>query len=219
MNAKTDELIQEFVVHGGDPQEWWKEWHGSYSIAPTDSAPIVRDRSDGRFLELVRWDWEKPNMRPGAPLINARVEKLATGFWAPAFTAARCVVPMRGYFEWTGEKGAKFPHYLHGDGRIGRRVGRLRSSGGCRGLCRFGRLRRGRIRRGGGVTAGLRLRGEEPQVQALERADREHGGSPSAPPGRGSGDRPYSTGHARTRVWRGAGCPGLTADTAAAGES
>ncbi|WP_159576078.1 SOS response-associated peptidase [Microbacterium sp. 8M] len=119
MNAKTDELIQEFVAHGGDPQEWWKEWHGSYSIAPTDSAPIVRDRGDGRFLELVRWDWEKPkNMRPGAPLINARVEKLATGFWAPAFTAARCVVPMRGYFEWTGEKGAKIPHYLHGDGLL-----------------------------------------------------------------------------------------------------
>jgi putative SOS response-associated peptidase YedK len=119
MNAKTDELIQEFVVHGGDPQDWWKEWHGSYSIAPTDSAPIVRDRGDGRFLELVRWDWEKPkNMRPGAPLINARVEKLATGFWAPAFTAARCVVPMRGYFEWTGEKGAKIPHYLHGDGLL-----------------------------------------------------------------------------------------------------
>jgi putative SOS response-associated peptidase YedK len=119
MDAKTDELIQEFVANGGDPQEWWKEWHGSYSIAPTDSAPIVRDRGDGRFLELVRWDWEKPkNMRPGAPLINARVEKLATGFWAPAFTAARCVVPMRGYFEWTGEKGAKVPHYLHGDGML-----------------------------------------------------------------------------------------------------
>ncbi|MFB7843648.1 SOS response-associated peptidase [Microbacterium sp. NPDC056052] len=119
MNAKTDELIQEFVAGGGDPQDWWKEWHGSYSIAPTDSAPIVRDRGDGRFLELVRWDWEKPkNMRPGAPLINARVEKLAAGFWAPAFTAARCVVPMRGYFEWTGEKGAKIPHYLHSDGLL-----------------------------------------------------------------------------------------------------
>lgn len=119
MDAKTDELIQEFVANGGDPQDWWNEWHGSYSIAPTDPAPIVRDRGDGRFLELVRWDWEKPkNMRPGAPLINARVEKLATGFWAPAFTAARCVVPMSGYFEWTGEKGAKIPHYLHGDGLL-----------------------------------------------------------------------------------------------------
>lgn len=25
---------------------------------------------------------------------------------------------MRGYFEWTGEKGGKTPHFLHGDGRL-----------------------------------------------------------------------------------------------------
>ena len=119
MNADVDELIQEFVAGGGDPQEWWKHWHGSYSIAPTDQAPIVRDRGDGRFLELVRWDWEKPkNMPPSRPLINATIEKLTAGFWTPAFTAARCVVPMSGYFEWTGEKGAKIPHYLHGDGLL-----------------------------------------------------------------------------------------------------
>lgn len=119
MDAKTDELIQEFVAEGGKPEDWWKSWHGSYSIAPTDDAPIVRDRGDGRFLELVRWDWQKPPSRPkGAPIINARIEKLVTGFWAPAFTAARCVVPMRGYFEWTGEKGNKTPHFLHGDGLL-----------------------------------------------------------------------------------------------------
>lgn len=116
MDAKTDELIQEYVAGGGDPQEWWREWNGSYSIAPTDRAPIVRDRGEGRILELVRWDWEKPkNMPQGRPIINARIEKLNTGFWAPAFTAARVVVPMRGYFEWTGEKGSKTPHFLHGE--------------------------------------------------------------------------------------------------------
>ncbi len=119
MDAKTDELIREYVAVGGKPEDWWKDFHGSYSIAPTDDAVIVRDRGEGRFLELVRWDWEKPKNRPtGAPIINARMEKLATGFWAPAFSAARCVVPMRGYFEWTGEKGDKTPHFLHGDGLL-----------------------------------------------------------------------------------------------------
>lgn len=64
----------------------------------------------------MRWDWQKPPPTPtGAPIINARIEKLATGFWAPAFTAARCVVPMRGYYEWTGTKGHKTPHFLHGE--------------------------------------------------------------------------------------------------------
>ena len=119
MDAKTDELVREFVAEGGKPEDWWKSWHGSYSIAPTDDAVIVRDRGEGRILELVRWDWQKPPSRPqGAPIINARMEKLPTGFWAPAFTAARVVVPMRGYFEWTGQKGDKTPHFLHGDGLL-----------------------------------------------------------------------------------------------------
>lgn len=118
-DTKTDEMIREYVAEGGKPEDWWKEWSGAYSIAPTESAPIVRDRGEGRILELVRWDWQKPANRPtGAPIINARMEKLATGFWAPAFSAARCVVPMRGYFEWTGEKGDKTPHFLHGDGLL-----------------------------------------------------------------------------------------------------
>ena len=119
MDATTDELIQQFVIEGGRPEDWWRDFHGSYSIAPTDDAVIVRDRGEGRLLELARWDWQKPANRPqGPPMINARIEKLATGFWAPAFTAARCVVPMRGYFEWTGEKGDKTPHFLHGDGLL-----------------------------------------------------------------------------------------------------
>ncbi|MFS2281379.1 SOS response-associated peptidase family protein [Microbacterium sp. OR21] len=99
MDTKTDELVREFVGQGGNPEDWWKSWHGSYSIAPTDYAPIVRDRGEGRILEFVRWDWRKPaNRLKGAPIINARIEKLATGFWAPAFTAARCVVPTRQKF-------------------------------------------------------------------------------------------------------------------------
>ncbi len=119
MDATTDVLIREYVSEGGKPEDWWAEWHGSFSIAPTDDAVIVRDRGDGRLFERVRWDWEKPKNRPrGGPIINARIEKLSTGFWAPALSAARCVVPMRGYYEWTGEPGDKTPHFLHGDGLL-----------------------------------------------------------------------------------------------------
>lgn len=74
---KTDELIREYVADGGKPEEWWKSWAGAYSVAPTQDAPIVRDRGEGRILELVRWDWQKPANRPkGAPIINARMEKV-----------------------------------------------------------------------------------------------------------------------------------------------
>ncbi|MEV8172675.1 SOS response-associated peptidase family protein [Microbacterium sp. NPDC077486] len=50
---------------------------------------------------------EASNCPKGAPIMDARIEKLDTGFWLPAFTSARCVVPMRGYFEWTGRRATR----------------------------------------------------------------------------------------------------------------
>lgn len=89
-----------------------------YNIAPTDPVAIVRP--GGRFareLVLVRWGlipgWVKD---PGqfSTLINARAETLAE---KPSFRTAlrhkRCLVPANGFFEWTGRRGAKRPHYIH----------------------------------------------------------------------------------------------------------
>ncbi|MFH8253019.1 SOS response-associated peptidase [Microbacterium sp. B2969] len=115
MDKHTDELIQEFVAAGGRAQDW----AGSYSIAPTQSAPIVRERLEDdvvdRQIELARWDWDRPASRPTVPIINARMEKLPERFWVGAFSRARCIVPMLGYYEWTGEKGSKTPHWIHSD--------------------------------------------------------------------------------------------------------
>ncbi len=117
MNRETNELIEEFVAQGGRAHDW----RPSYSVAPTSDAPIVRewageDGTVNREVTLARWDWPKPASRPtGAPIINARMEKLPTGFWVGAFSNARCIVPMRGYYEWTGPKGDKQPHFIHSD--------------------------------------------------------------------------------------------------------
>ncbi|WOF23864.1 SOS response-associated peptidase [Microbacterium betulae] len=118
LNATTDELIREFVAQGGRPQDWRPGWEPAFSIAPTDLAPVIRAH-EGRELELARWDWPKPTNRPkGPPIINARIEKLTGAFWRTGFARARCLVPMTGYFEWTGEKGDKTPHYIHGTGLL-----------------------------------------------------------------------------------------------------
>lgn len=120
LSSKTNELITEFVVKGGKPEDW----RPTYSIAPTTNVPIVRERAeDGdirRELTLARWDWPKPANRPGGgPIINARIEKLPTGFWVGAFSNSRCIVPMApGYFEWTGQKGSKHPHLIAGEGLL-----------------------------------------------------------------------------------------------------
>lgn len=120
MNKETDEIVREFVAHGGD----LRDWKGVYSVAPTQDAPIVREWAGDngevhREATLARWDWEKPPSMPQSrPLINARVEKLAAGSWTGAFSTSRCIVPMVGYYEWTGKPGAKIPHFLHSDGLL-----------------------------------------------------------------------------------------------------
>lgn len=75
-----------------------------YNIAPTQHATVVRIFEDRRQLATMRWSFvpswsDQP--KPGAPLINARSETVAT---SPAFRAAfrrrRCIVPCSGFYEW-----------------------------------------------------------------------------------------------------------------------
>ncbi|MEF2976630.1 SOS response-associated peptidase [Subtercola sp. YIM 133946] len=134
MNKETDDLILEFVARGGDPQEW----RPSYSVAPTDDAPIIRQRAprssdpaDGagagagagvsdeaeREIELAQWGlkpaWSKPK---GPAPINARLETVATnGMFRSAFASHRCIVPMIGYYEWQQWADGKQPYFIHGE--------------------------------------------------------------------------------------------------------
>jgi putative SOS response-associated peptidase YedK len=112
-------LIQEFVASGGD----YRDWRPSYSIAPTDVVPIVRERVDKQTGEVRRsvdaavWDFHPAFMRDSKrPNFNARIETVTSnGLWKGAFAASRAIVPMRGYYEWTGEAGHKQPHFLHSE--------------------------------------------------------------------------------------------------------
>jgi putative SOS response-associated peptidase YedK len=119
----TNELIEEFVAQGGNVQDW----RPSYSIAPTDTVPIVRERRDANSGEVTRWldeaVWDfhpafiKESKRPN---FNARIETVTTnGMWKGAFASSRCIVPMLGYYEWEdleeGGKKVKQPHFIHGD--------------------------------------------------------------------------------------------------------
>ncbi|MGA0565872.1 SOS response-associated peptidase [Rathayibacter sp. KR2-224] len=117
LDDHVDELIQEFVAAGGD----YQDWRPSYSIAPTDVVPIVRERVDKQTGELKRsidaavWDFHPAFMRESKrPNFNARIETVTSnGLWKGAFASSRAIVPMRGYYEWTGEPGHKRAHFLH----------------------------------------------------------------------------------------------------------
>lgn len=119
LDDHVNELIEEFVATGGD----YDDWVPAFSIAPTNRAPIVRERasSDGavqRSIDLATWGLRPAWAKPGGPApINARMETLATnGMFRTAFAGQRCLVPMTGYFEWTEEKDGKQPHFIHGGG-------------------------------------------------------------------------------------------------------
>ncbi|MBO0983041.1 SOS response-associated peptidase [Rathayibacter sp. SD072] len=117
MDSETDELIREFVAAGGRAADWAPD----FSVAPTDSAPIVRERlHDGaleREIELASWgftpSWAKGK---GPSPINARLESVASnGLFRGAFAKQRAIVPMRGYYEWEARADGKQPWFLHGE--------------------------------------------------------------------------------------------------------
>lgn len=120
MDKETNDLIEEFVLDGND----YRDWSISYSIAPTDPVPIVRERRDAesgvvtRTVEPAVWDFHPAFVKESKrPNFNARIETLTTsGLWKRAFATSRCLVPMRGYYEWTERDGLKIPHFLHGAG-------------------------------------------------------------------------------------------------------
>lgn len=83
-----------------------------YNIAPTQPILVVRRRDGGRELTTLRW-----GLRPAwasAPMINARVETVATKpSFREAFHHRRCLVPADGFYEWQRADGRKLPYYLH----------------------------------------------------------------------------------------------------------
>lgn len=93
-----------------------------FNIAPTQEAPVIRASADGaREVALLRWGlvpfWAK-DLAIGSRMINARSETAAEKpAFRQAFRSRRCVVPASGFFEWTGEAGARVPHAITVAGR------------------------------------------------------------------------------------------------------
>lgn len=113
-------LVDALELDGTRPEF---EWSSAYSVAPRTRAPVVHDRliDNQRVREAFLPTW---GLRPswakekGPRPINARLETAATnGMFRAAFSSARALVPMTGYYEWQeavedGKK-VKNPSYVH----------------------------------------------------------------------------------------------------------
>ena len=89
-----------------------------YNVKPTQEVLILAKPA----LEplVARW-WLLPSWFKGedvkgwkATTFNARIEEAKE---KPAFRAVwrygRCLIPAAGYYEWTGDRGAKQPHFIY----------------------------------------------------------------------------------------------------------
>ena len=92
-----------------------------YNIAPTQEHVIARAEREEVVAEAARWGlinaWAKDAKR-AARQINARAETVhESRAYRAAFARRRCAVPADGWYEWTGPKQARQPHWIHrGDG-------------------------------------------------------------------------------------------------------
>ena len=90
-----------------------------YNAAPTTALPVVRQarESGNRELVLMQWGlvpWFSKDGKPSYSTINARAEGIQTAASSrePFRETRRCLVPAWGYFEWTGPKNDRQPHYF-----------------------------------------------------------------------------------------------------------
>ncbi len=72
---------------------------------------------DGRPALARCWlipSWHKGDLKEwNAATLNARIEDAASKpSFRGAWRAGRCLIPAGGYYDWTGEAGAKLPHII-----------------------------------------------------------------------------------------------------------
>ena len=87
-----------------------------HNIVPTSDIDVLRLDAEGR-RELMRMRWGlvpffwKKGLKDVPATFNARAETVAEKpMFRGAFKQRRCILPASGFYEWTGEKGAKVPH-------------------------------------------------------------------------------------------------------------
>lgn len=87
-----------------------------FNIAPTQLAPVVRQRESTTVIECLRWglvpSWA-PNTKRASRLINARSESvLHTRSFREAMKTRRCLVPATGFYEWRRGDPERVPHWI-----------------------------------------------------------------------------------------------------------
>ncbi|MFJ6328502.1 MULTISPECIES: SOS response-associated peptidase [unclassified Rhizobium] len=108
INATLDELMGNFAFAGKGDVEGLANRFPRYNGAPTQDYPIIiRDvirQPDlfGPVFVSARWGFRPTWWKEGMPQpVNAKAEEIATKpMFRSAYRSRRCLVPIKGFFEW-----------------------------------------------------------------------------------------------------------------------
>jgi putative SOS response-associated peptidase YedK len=85
-----------------------------WNVAPTMRRPVLHVEGGALLLDDLHWGYQAAWAQGKVPVaVNARLEKITNRYWGQLLTRGRCIVPANGWYEWTGEKGAKQPWHIH----------------------------------------------------------------------------------------------------------
>ena len=128
MDDKMDGYIEELVLsHGLGVIDDFSKHLPRWNIKPTDDIPVIlhSTRLGHDAVAVARWGfipvWAKSIQAAPRTLFNARSESAVwreddgrASMWrAPLAKGQRCLVPASGYFEWSGPKSHRTPHWIH----------------------------------------------------------------------------------------------------------
>src|SRR5579863_1243661 len=114
------EIIRAFNLLGPAPSNL----RARYNVAPTTMVDVIVDRGRGREFVSMRWGLvpgrSKPDPKnPDKPAssfatFNARSEdvEVKATFKDSWRAKRRCIIPASGFYEWTGPKTDRQPHYF-----------------------------------------------------------------------------------------------------------
>jgi len=92
-----------------------------FNVAPGTEVPLLRPAAGGLALDIARWGlvphWWKDAHAPRLSH-NARLEEAADKpMWRDALRRARCLLPVRGWYEWRERDRQPF-YFFRRDGRL-----------------------------------------------------------------------------------------------------
>lgn len=89
-----------------------------YNISPTDQIGVITVGNDGAWTYMdMRWwlvpSWWKRPLKDVPATFNARAETVAEKpMFRGAFKDRRCLIPVSGFYEWTGPKESRQPWFI-----------------------------------------------------------------------------------------------------------